>query len=284
MKEKIRLIIQGLGLLVLLLAFGCSSAPKGPAERRTLRNAGATQLELANREADRGNYEGALELLTEARRLAFTTDDSALIVRTCLALGNVYSFLGRDDEAAACQDSAAAEAGLSGDGELSALCEIYRERRRLLNDGVSAAEVRDNVQAALSGIKTNPLDEALGWIVAGLAEKELRRFAQAEDALKKALALHGRHPEQAAYDWYLIASVRSVAGDYDAALDALDQALSHDRQVENSYGLGKDWLARGDVLSKAGRPEEAAAAWRRAAEIFTSAGLGADAASAALRK
>jgi tetratricopeptide (TPR) repeat protein len=153
-----------------------------------------------------------------------------------------------------------------------------------LNDGASAAEVRDKVQAALSGIKTNPLDEAVGWIVAGLAEKELRRFAQAEAALKKALALHARYPEQAAYDWYIIASVRSVAGDYDAALDALDQALDHDRRAENSYGLGKDWLARGDVLSKAGRREEAADAWRRAAEIFASAGLDAEAASAALRE
>jgi tetratricopeptide (TPR) repeat protein len=242
-------------------------------------------LELANREADRGNYEDALDLLAEARRLAFNTDDSALIVRTYLALGNVYSFLGKEEEAAACQDSAAAEAGLSGDGELSALCDIYRERRRLLGGGAaSAAEARDNTQAALAGIKTNPLDEAAGWIVIGLAEKELRRFAQAEDALKKALAAHARYPEQAAYDWYLIASVRSVAGDYEAALDALEQALNYDRRAENSYGLGKDWLARGDVLSKAGRREEAAAAWRRAAEIFTSAGFSTDAASAANRE
>ncbi|MDR2052448.1 MAG: hypothetical protein LBP80_03460 [Treponema sp.] len=268
------------GILAVLIALGCSSAPKGPAERRTLRNAGATQLELANREADRGNYEGALELLTEARRLAFNADDPALIVRAYLSLANVYSFLGRDDEAASCQDSAAAEAALSADGELSALCEIYRERRRLLGGRASAGQVRDNVQAALAGIKTNPLDGALGWIVIGLAEKELRRFAQAEDALKKALAAHGRYPEQAAYDWYLIASVRSVAGDYGAALEALEQALIYDRRVENSYGLGKDWLARGDVLSKAGRREEAAAAWRHAAEIFASAGFDAEAAGA----
>jgi tetratricopeptide (TPR) repeat protein len=248
-------------------------------------------LELANREADRGNYEAALELLAEAKRLAFNTDDSALIVRTHLTLGNVYSFLGKEADAAAAQDSAAAEAALSGDGELSALCDIYRERQRLLVPvttetavtAASAAEVRDNARAALARIKTDPLDEALGWIVAGLAEKELRRFPQAEESLKKALALHSRHPEQAAYDWFLIASVRSVAGDYDAALEALEQALEYDRRVENSYGLGKDWLARGDVLSKAGRREEAAAAWRRAAEIFASAGF-ASAADAAARR
>ncbi|MDR0452966.1 MAG: hypothetical protein LBH15_07985, partial [Treponema sp.] len=97
------------------------------------------------------------------------------------------------------------------------------------------------------------------------------------------LALHSRYPEQAAYDWYLIASARSVAGDYGAALEALEEALDCDRRAENSYGLGKDWLARGDVLSKAGRPAEAEAAWRRAAEIFASAGLDADAGIAARR-
>ncbi|MDR1353605.1 MAG: hypothetical protein LBK05_10025 [Treponema sp.] len=272
------------GLFALLFALGCSTAPKGPVETRTLRNAGALQLELANRETDRGNYEGALELLAEARRLAFNADDTALIVRAYLSLGNAYSYLGRADEASASWDSAAAEAGQAGDGELLAICEIHRERRRLLDGGSAAAlSVRDRVQAALGRIKANPLDQALAWTVTGLAEKELRRFAEAEAALKKALALHGSYPEQAAYDWYLIASARSVAGNYDAALEALEEALACDRRAENSYGLGKDWLARGDVLSKAGRPAEAEAAWRHAAEIFASAGLAAEAETAAQR-
>ncbi|MDR1412037.1 MAG: tetratricopeptide repeat protein [Spirochaetaceae bacterium] len=273
------------GLLALLVALGCSSTPKGPVETRTLRNAAGTQLELANRQADRGNYEGALELLAEARRLAFNADDPALIVRTYLSLGNAYSYLGRAGEAAASWDSAAAEAGRAGDGELLAVCEIYRERRRLFDGGAaSAASARDRVQAALGRIKTSPADQAFAWTVIGLAEKELRRFAEAEAALKKALALHSRSPEQAAYDWYLIASARSVAGNYGAALEALEEALALDRRVENGYGLGKDWLARGDVLSRAGRPAEAEAAWRRAAEIFASAGLDAEAQTAAQRR
>jgi tetratricopeptide (TPR) repeat protein len=141
------------------------------------------------------------------------------------------------------------------------------------------------VRVALARIKNDALGEALGWTVIGLAEKELRRFAEAENALKKALAIHvgGNYLEQAAIDWYLIASVHSVAGNYDAALDALEQALAYDRRSENSYGLGKDWLARGDVLSKAGRRSEATAAWHRAGEIFNSAALPAEAETAAKR-
>jgi tetratricopeptide (TPR) repeat protein len=279
------------GALAFFLALGCSSAPERAAERRTLRNAGEAQLETANREADRGNYEGALELLRDARKLAFNTDDSALIVQTYLALGNVYSSLGKEDDASASWDAAEAEAEWAGDGELAAICQIYRERRRLLaslgraGSEALVTEARDRVQGALARIKTQVLDQALGWTVIGLAEKELRRFAAAESALKKALAIHdnGRYLEQAAYDWYLIASVHSVAGGYDAALDALEAALAYDRRCENSYGLGKDWLARGDVLAKAGRQTEAAAAWRRAGEIFASAGLDAEAAAASSR-
>jgi tetratricopeptide (TPR) repeat protein len=126
------------------LLLGCSSAPKRPAEIRTMRNAGAAQLELANREADRGNYEGALVFLDEARRLAFSADDTALIVQTYLSFENAYSFLGRDDEAAAALDAAEVEAERAGDGELAAICLIYRERRRFLaNPDSEAAGVRD---------------------------------------------------------------------------------------------------------------------------------------------
>jgi tetratricopeptide (TPR) repeat protein len=152
------------GALAFFLGLGCSSAPKRPVEIRTLRNAGTSQLELANREADRGNYEGALELLGEARKLAFNTDDSVLIVQTYLSLENVYYFLGRDTDASAAWDDALAEAERAGDQELTAICRIYRERRRLLGASGNEAlvtEARDTVQAALAQIKTNALDQAL---------------------------------------------------------------------------------------------------------------------------
>jgi tetratricopeptide (TPR) repeat protein len=112
----------------------------------------------------------------------------------------------------------------------------------------------------------------LGWTVIGLAEKEGRRWAAAETAVKKALDIHvkGNHLEQAAYDWYLIASIRSVAGDYQAALDALTEALGYDRRAENTHGLGMDWKAMGDVYTKMGNTAEASAAYSRSTEILRS--------------
>jgi tetratricopeptide (TPR) repeat protein len=256
---------------------GCSSAPKKPAEVFTLRNAATTQLELANREADRGNYPDALDLIGLARDLAYQTDDPPLIIRTGLALGNILFSLGREGEAAAAWDEAEAETARIGSGELSAICGIYRERAKFLaSPAANAAAVRDRVTSLIPRIKEDRLAQALGWIVAGLAEKELRRFNESEAAFKKSLAIHDSlsNLEQAAWDWYLIASSRSVAGFYNEALEALDQALSYDRRAENSYGLGKDWFARGEVLTKAGRPAEAEAAYRRSKAIFAAAEMG----------
>jgi hypothetical protein len=42
--------------LSLLPALSCSSAPKRPAETRSLRDMGESRLELANQEMDRGSY------------------------------------------------------------------------------------------------------------------------------------------------------------------------------------------------------------------------------------
>ncbi|GHT74613.1 hypothetical protein FACS1894124_4770 [Spirochaetia bacterium] len=278
------------GVILGLTLAACSSAPKRPAEILTLRNYAVTQLNLANREADRGNYAAALDLLMEARKQAVISDDPALLVRTGLAQGNILSGLDREDEADAARQEALAEAERIANTELAAICRIYMMRAQLLKviagtGAGSPAELRTQVTAELGAVKTDRQAEALGWTVVALAEKELRRWTEAEAALKRALAIHDkeRYLEQAAYDWYLIASVRSVAARYDDAASALESAIAYDRRAENGYGLGTDWLALGDVYAKAGRKDKADAAYRRSAEIFRAAGFG-DLAAQAIRR
>jgi tetratricopeptide (TPR) repeat protein len=243
----------------------------------------AARLEQANMEADRGNYTLALVQASEARRMAVSVDDPFLRIRTGLSVGNSLFFLGRRDEAEAAWQAALDEAEAGGYAELAAISRIYQARGNLLavltrasgatgeKDGTGGiAEIRSQVQSELDIVKTDQLSIALGWIVIGLAEKELGRYREAEDALRKALAIHERerYPEQTAYDWYLVASVFSVSGRYDDALAALKEALKFDRRAENIYGLGKDWLAIGDVYLKAGKQDQSVAAYQRAAEIF----------------
>jgi tetratricopeptide (TPR) repeat protein len=232
-----------------------------------------TQLELANRAADQGRYAEALDLLQEARRLAVSADDPRLLIRTGLSRGNILFYMGRTGEAEEIWTAAQDEALAAGDEELAAVSRVYMARSRLLG-GAGAGTVWTQVQDELSRIKS-PLHTALAWTVTGLAEKELGRWKDGENSIKNALDIHQKHNylEQAAYDWYLIASIRSVAGDYPGALEALDEALAFDRRAENTYGLGMDWLARGEVQRKAGNTAEAAAAYRRSGDIFRSLNL-----------
>jgi tetratricopeptide (TPR) repeat protein len=261
-----------LGLLGFVLIGGCSSAPKRPAAVFTVKNKVSTQLELAHKEADRGNYEQALDLLEEARRLSISTDDPELLIREGLSRGNILYALGRTAEADAVWDRALAEAELAGDAELAGIVRIYKARSRLLADGAAADTVKTEVHSALAAIGSDKLSLALGWTVIGLVEKEQGRWSEAEEALRKALVIHEQdnYLEQAAYDWFLIASVRSIAGQYAGALDALGKAIGFDRRAENTYGLGMDWRAQGDVYKKMGKSDEAGQAYRRSAAIFRS--------------
>jgi tetratricopeptide (TPR) repeat protein len=271
----------GLAAVILgMVLASCSSAPKNPAEIRAQRNGAEKQLELANRQAERGDFEGALALLELARQLAVAADDPSLRVRTGLSRGNVLFYQGKRDEAAAAWEAAEAEA--EGDPALAAAARIYAARGRLLiasaegRGAEAAAPVKNEVDRAMDRLKKDDLSTALGWTVIGLAEKEGRRFTEAEAAVRKALALHqkGNYLEQAAYDWYLIASIRSLAGRYPAAEAALQEALALDRRAENSWGLAMDWRALAEVCRKAGKDSQAEAAAARSQEILRALGRG----------
>jgi tetratricopeptide (TPR) repeat protein len=274
---------------VLCLGAACSTAPKHSAEVYKLRDTAEAQLNLANKEADRGNYETAMVLLNDARRIAVSVDDPSLRIRTGLSRGNVLFSLGRGEEASGSWDAAYSEAEKTGSRELSALCRIHIARGRLLSaaaeDTAAARTVREEVGRDIGFVKSDVYYTAFGWNVAGLADKVLGRYGDAEESVKKALAIHekGLYVEQAAYDWFLIASIRSVAGQYADAQKALDSAIDLDRRVENSWGLAADWRALGDVFKKSGNAAEAGSAYRRSAEIFRSLGMDDAAADAEAR-
>ncbi|MDR1863171.1 MAG: hypothetical protein LBQ67_04530 [Treponema sp.] len=263
-----------LALIVLFAA--CSSAPSKPAEIFTDRNLAAGQLDMANKTANQGRYQDALIVLEEARRLAIGADDPALRIKTAISRGNIYFSMGRHGEAFKDWESAAVEGDAAGQGNLAALARIYTARGRLvLNSpefraGLSVEEIRNQIQGEISLINKDDQALAMGWMVLGLAEKELERYIEAESAARRALAIHekGLFLEEAAYDWYLIASIRSVSEQYAAALEALATAIGFDRRAENGFGLASSWQAMGEVYLKNEQPGEAEAAFRRAAEIF----------------
>jgi tetratricopeptide (TPR) repeat protein len=263
------------------LLFCCSSAPKPTGEVYADRDNAFSQIELANKAASRGRYEDALKIMDEARRLARSTDDPELRIRTAIGRGDILFSMGDHDNAFIEWENAIKEGESSGQSALVSMARIYTIRAKLLllangtGMDVSAEGLRAQVNSEIAAFRDDEISGAVAYITLGLAEKALGRWTEAENAVRRALAIHEENHrlEDAAYDWFLIASIRSVAGNYDGALEALGTAISFDRRSENGFGLASSWEAMGEVYSKAGRSEEAHAAWRRAMEIYEAIGL-----------
>jgi len=259
--------------VICYLFFSCSSAPKNTGDVFDTRKDAETQLEMGNAQADRGDFAAAQVFALEARRLAVITDSSSLLIRSGLFLGNVLFAQGKVQEASDAWNKALEEAVFTGNKELAAVCRVHITRGKLLSQG-AAQSVRDDVSRELALIKSDEMYIAFAWTVIGLAEKELGRYTAAEEAIRRALAIHekARNLELAAYDWFMIASFRSLSGNYSGALKALESAIEYDRRTENSWGLANDWQAFGDVQKKAGDLDTARAAYARAASIFRALG------------
>jgi len=267
--------------LFTLLFLGCSSAPQPTGDVYADRDDAVAQMNSANRAASRGQYDNALSLMDEARRLAVSSDDPGLRVRTSIGLGDILFSMGDHDNAFAEWEKAINEGDASGESVLASLARIYTIRAKLvmLTNGmradIDAEDLKVQLNAEMVAVRNDEIYSATAYITLGLAEKALGRWTEAEDAVRQALNIHEKNHrlEDAAYDWFLIASIHSFAGDYDKALEALGTAISFDRRVENGFGLASSWQAVGDVNDKIGKTEDARAAWQRAAEIYRAIGL-----------
>jgi tetratricopeptide (TPR) repeat protein len=197
-----------------------------------------------------------------------------------MSRGSILFSMGRHAEAFNVWYRAAAEGDASGEKVLAALARIYTIRARLVllageADGADAEELKEQLSMEMAAVRADSQASAAAYVTLGLAEKQMGRWAEAERALKQALAVHEKDLllEEAGYDWFIIGSVRSMGGNYDGALEALRAAISFDRRAENGFGLASSWQAMGDVYQKAGRAEESHSAWRRASEIYRAIGL-----------
>ena len=278
------------GSLILIAFFSaCSTAPKKETDVYSDRGAAERILSMANHTANRGRFDEALLILQEARRLALSTDDPSLRIRTTISRGNFLFSLGRVSQAFTEWEIASEEGDASGEPVLAALARIYSIRSKFVllsaetgipeETGQAKIESSETLMTLLAEemvkVRSDSFATASGYVTLALAEKHMGRYIEAEAAARRALDLHDRNRslEDASYDWFLIASIRSVDGNYDTALLALRMAINLDRRSENGFGLASSWQAMGDIYQKMGQPEESKAAWKRAADIYRAIGL-----------
>jgi tetratricopeptide (TPR) repeat protein len=252
----------------------CSSAPKNQGDIFVIRAQAESWLESGNKEAGQGNFQNAFSILSETKRFAILSDDPSLIIRTCLARGNVLHSLGRHDEAFAEWNEAVNEAIRYGNSELISVSRIYLARGNLISGRSSAQSVLDEVTRESANIRNSRSFIAFSWQVRGLALRSLNRWREAEEAFRRSLEINerDRYLENASFDWFSIASIRSLSGNTQGALQALESSIEIDRRIENSWGLAASYRAMGDVYRRAGRQQEALAAYARARAIFAAMG------------
>jgi len=271
--QILKQLIIFLFFTLIVVYTSCSSAPKNRGDIDTLRSQGETWLETGNKQAGLGAFENALSILTETKRNAILADDSSLIIRVCLSRGNVLFSLARTDEAFAEWDHAVAEAQRLGNAELLSVSRIYHARGNLITQRQNAQSVLSEV-TTLSTHITNARYTAFSWQVRGLALRAMGSYSEAESAMRRSLDINerGSYLESASYDWYTIASIRSLAGNFSGAISALESSIAIDRRIENSWGLAASYRASGDVHRRAGRSDEAAEAYARARMIYAAMG------------
>jgi len=260
--------------LIIFIFSVCSSPPKNKDEVFIHRSQAENMLALGNKEAGRGNYENAFAILAESKRNAVLSDDPSAIIRCSLSLANVLYSLGRKDDAFNEWEKAIAEAEKSGNRELLSVTRIFYARGNLFSGRASAASVLDEVNRQQGFIKADRLYIAFSWQVKALAQRALGSYTEAENSIKRSLEIHEKdmYPENASYDWYTLASIRSLAGNPNGALQALNSAILIDRRIENSWGLAASWRAVGDVNRKEGMEKEALEAYSRARAIYEALG------------
>jgi len=257
--------------VTVIFIFSCSSKPKNSGDVIHIRAQTEKELALANKEAGQGNYVVAQGLLEECKRKAILTDDWGLIIRCGLSLGNVLFSFGREGEAFSEWEKAVQLAQKYGNKELLSVSKIYQARGMLISGNASAKIVLDEVNSEAANIKNDKLYIAFSWQVKALAYRALDSYKEAENAFKQSLSIHDKEKylDNASYDWYNIASIRSMSGDTQGAIKAIEEAIKIDRRIENSWGLAANWRAMGDIQRKAGNSQASNEAYQRAKDIYT---------------
>lgn len=248
-------VFSGAGALVLLLAAACSSAPKKTEVVVVTRNRAAEAALIGNSYFRQGRYDLALRFFTQALEYNTSVDNLEGVIQSSNSIGKVTMALGDFDEAERLFSRALAQSGDSTDlAALSAnnLGELYMRK----GDYDKALATFDRLLAAAAA-KTSGVTDAQHALLLhnrGTAYKNLDRPEKAREDLSRSLSMNlaAKLIEEAAADYYALASLDAKEGDLESANRNAEQALALDKKVENSLGIAKDLYALGIISSRRG--------------------------------
>ena len=260
-----------------LIVLSCSTQPAKTDSASAVKNQAAADAATGDGYFHQGRNELAVQFFTISLGEYTSIDDSEGVIRVYNALGKTYIAMGSFSMA---QDILTRAQTMARDTKSGSLFETTLNLGELYLFKGEADTARATFEQALAmpaGARTSA-QTAILYHDLGTAAKNLGDEGKALDYYAKALDLDlaGTLNEQAASDYYMIASVHSLAGRYDEALKNATLALTMDKKIENSRAIAEDLHALGLISTKKGDTAAAFDYFKRAYLVFTTLGLKAD--------
>ena len=265
----------GAVIAVLLLWGSCSSLPKDQAQKPVSQSRvkAAEYTASGNLRLNRGDFAQAATFFEMARDMNLSVDNQEGAAESYNSLGKVYLATG---------DLAGAEAqflrALSIAGSLK---DPLLEGRTLGLQGElmiargDTAAATDLINRGLALLAGDDIGRAVLLHNLATALKQEQRFAEAEEALRSAVALNEKNKQYSELggNYYLLASLASRQERYPEALEHAAKALENDKIVENHLGIALDLFAFGRIYQNQKDWERAHDHFFRAFLVYETLGL-----------
>jgi len=262
--------VTALVALTLLLS-ACSSAPQAPEGVQDRKNRAADFLKFGKQAFQETQYEQALSFYLLAVDLNTAVDYLPGMAASWNSVAMAQAALGRPDETRAALKQASQWAALAGDRALQLQVAVNEVQADLLAGQLDAARTRlQALQPFPATAEGAALEHALGTL-----EKASDHLDLALAAFDRALTLNQtlKLKQEMASNRFMKASVYAKQQRWTEAETELLAALTLDKTMENTLGIGQDQRALGTVSAKLGRQSDAYEWYLRSYRLFEAAGL-----------
>ena len=275
MKKIIHVVVELVEttLIAACLLTACSSAPKRSMQVSTVYSSASEMIESANACILSGEYDKAGYFLSAAENQAMSIDNYDLLTAAALARCTLNLSLNPPQVETAQKYVDYAQGFVKNCADPKKQQAIVSLSQARVN--VAQGNHNVNLEGIKKDLKGDAYYEAQATQVEGDVFKLKKDYVQADKAYTAAAKAFtdNRYLSEIGICWYKAAQARSLAGNKDGALQAMEQAIYYDRAAENSLGLGTDYYAVGLILMKgspsASEKTRAKEAFIHSAEIFT---------------